>query len=243
MPVITFEDRAVAFIDLLGFKNVVNRAANDPSIMPILQQLVDTLSGAVPDLNTTVSSSVPTRLIPQHLYISDCIILSAPISDTQNPNYCGLAAVIMRTNQISNILLSKGYLIRGGISIGKAWHGQSNIIGPAYQEAYTIETTTSLPRVELSEKAWEHWRNGTYSESPMCLNYRQRYTVNTLLPEYLSTNTSTSLEDFYKQYFTEVCSQLKGPAPNSVKIKWLWFRGFLIDAANRAGIRHINFLC
>ncbi|MFT6051062.1 MAG: hypothetical protein ACI9B9_000702 [Halioglobus sp.] len=50
----------------------------------------------------------------------------------------------MRTIQLTHIFLAKGYLIRGGVSIGKVWHTESNIIGPAYQGAYLVKLHPKL---------------------------------------------------------------------------------------------------
>jgi hypothetical protein len=78
---ITFEERAVAFIDVLGFKGLVNSAISDDQSLQELSSLVKLLESAVPSLDATVDKSVPNHLIPRHNYISDCIILSAPLND------------------------------------------------------------------------------------------------------------------------------------------------------------------
>lgn len=115
------------------------------------------LESAIPKLDGTEDHAVPRELSPKHLDISDSISLSAPLTSGQMPSYRGLAILVMRVIQISHILLSKGYLLRGGISVGPVWHTDSNIVGPAYQEAYQIETKTLVPRVELSRSAKYHW--------------------------------------------------------------------------------------
>ena len=45
---IEFEDRAVAFIDVLGFSSLVTSAASDPLAFEELQVLVDILSSVIP---------------------------------------------------------------------------------------------------------------------------------------------------------------------------------------------------
>ena len=130
---IEFENRAVAFIDVLGFKALVNSATDNPDSLTQLSNLIVLLEKAVPRFDAQVDHSVPSHLIPKHNYISDCIILSAPLSDTARRNYNGLDILIMRVIQLTHFFLNAGYLIRGGISVGKVWHTDPNIVGPAYQ--------------------------------------------------------------------------------------------------------------
>ncbi|MCP4056253.1 MAG: hypothetical protein GY738_02830, partial [Pseudoalteromonas sp.] len=90
-----FEDRAVAFVDVLGFKALVNNAVNDKRILNQLRELVHLLSTAVPTLDKSVDSTIPKHLIPKHQYISDCIILSAPLNDATHTYYNGLETIVM----------------------------------------------------------------------------------------------------------------------------------------------------
>ncbi|WP_228014179.1 hypothetical protein, partial [Vibrio sp. OPT46] len=57
----------------------------------LLRDLIGTLENALPNLNSKVNSDVPTELIPKHIYISDSIILSAPLSSEKMKGYCGLS--------------------------------------------------------------------------------------------------------------------------------------------------------
>lgn len=85
-------------------------------------------------------------------------------------NYNGLSVLVMRVIQLTHILLSKGYLIRGGISVGDVWHTESNIVGAAYQEAYSIESQAIAPCVKLSSAAMDYWNKTEGSFNAMCIN-------------------------------------------------------------------------
>jgi len=179
---ITFEKRAVAFIDVLGFKSVVEHSYKD---LAELEELIKVLRTAVPSLDGSVDKSVSKELIPRHIYISDSIILSSPLRSKLMDNYKGLSILVMRVIQLTHILLNKGYLIRGGISIGDVFHSDSNIIGTAYQEAYSIESQTIVPRVELSSVAMKHWIKTEGNDSTMCLDYKNCFMVNGLHDYYI----------------------------------------------------------
>ncbi len=153
MKNITYEERAVAFIDVLGFGMLVDKSVHEFSVLEELQSLIDMLETSIPLLNNGVFSTVPARLIPKHTYVSDSIILSAPITDSEVKNYSGLDILIMRCIQLSHRFLGAGYLLRGGIAVGNVWHSDGNIVGPAYQEAYRLEAAGENPCIVLSESA------------------------------------------------------------------------------------------
>jgi hypothetical protein len=153
---IEFEERAVAFIDVLGFKTLVGKSVKESQSLDQLERLIKLLSSAVHELNAAVSPHVSDHLIPKHLYISDCIILSAPIKDSERRSYSGVDLLVMRSIQISQLFLEAGYLVRGGISVGQVWHTASNIVGPAYQDAFDLERKADLPRIILSDAAKTH---------------------------------------------------------------------------------------
>lgn len=232
MGKINFEERAVAFIDVLGFKSVVGKGVEDN--YKLLEELVCTLETAVPKLNESVASDVSNELIPKHFYISDCIILSAPLTANSDENYCGLDIVIMRAIQLTHIFLCKGYLIRGGISIGHLWHTESNIIGPAYQEAYSIETKTKAPRIELSDAAKTYWKNRNKNPSIpnyMCLPYDERFMVNGLHDYYIQADKKP--KEVFKKYASTVEENIKSADDDKVKCKWSWFENFLKSESAR----------
>jgi len=221
---VEFEDRAVAFIDVLGFKSLVGSAAESKQCLEQLSGLVNLLSSAVPHFDATVDTSVPQHLVPRHIYISDCIILSAPLADTSRKSYDGLAIVVMRVIQLSHYLLEAGYLVRGGISVGRVWHTSSNIVGPAYQEAFMLEHTGKEPIVVLSASAEKHWKGG----SRMCLQHNDAVFVNGLFDYYMPNNTQHGvIEQTYARYAALADQRLTESLPDSAKEKWSWFREFL----------------
>jgi len=223
-----FEERAVAFIDVLGFKALVNEAASNPATLAQLTELVELLSAAVPNLNSTVDQSIPRNMIPKHIYISDCIILSAPLKDETRPSYDGLQILVMRAIQISHFFLKAGYLVRGGISVGKAWHTDSNVVGPAYQEAYCLEGKEINPIVVLSDSAAALWQGG----SRMCLTHQGKTFVNGLFDYYIPGNSNHGvIEQTYASYTALADKRLTENLPESAKSKWAWFSHFLASEA------------
>ena len=230
---VVFEKRAVAFIDVLGFKSVVDKANSDQEALSELDELINILSTAVPDLDGSVSQSVPPELIPKHIYISDCIILSAPLTSEKMANYNGLSTLVMRVIQLTHILLNKGYLIRGGISIGNVWHTESNIVGVAYQEAYLIEQKVMAPCVELSSSANDYWNNSEGSSNKMCLDYKNKFIVNGLHDYYIQDKSHGAPERAFKQYLLIADKNIEDATSEGVRYKWWWFKQFINSEKER----------
>jgi len=230
---IEYEQRAVAFIDILGFKNVVNESISSPESLKYLNELIQLLESSVPNLNRQVSPDVSSNLIPKHIYISDCIIISAPLSDPCTPNYCGLGAVVMRAIQISQMILKLEYAVNGGIAVGEVWHTSKNIVGPAYQEAYRLVQDNRLPCIVLSHDASDHWKNNNHnSQSTMCLAIRNRYVVNPFEASYIPRNEkygviNRTLDDYQKTIDRHISNNL---LPCKARLKWKCLSALLKDS-------------
>lgn len=226
---ITFEDRAVAFIDVLGFTTLTGLAVTDSGAFDELNRLVALLDATIPALNSLVSTAVPQNLIPTHIYISDCIILSAPLADRSNrlTNYNGLDIVVMRAIQVTHALLNSGFLVRGGIAIGKVWHSGSNIVGPAYMEAFSLEGTTSCPRILLSEKAKEYWKCGPCANSRMCIDYDGQFMVNGLHSDYVPPPYRNDPQNAYVHYDEIATANVNALGSSPAGSKWSWMKTYI----------------
>jgi hypothetical protein len=234
-----FEKRAVAFLDVLGFKSVVAGTSECKEKIGELEDLIHVLKSAVPNLDGTVDPTVPRELIPKHIYISDNIILSAPLTSEKMLSYRGLSILVMRVIQLSHILLSKGYLIRGGISIGDVWHTNSNIVGTAYQEAYQIETQTLVPRVELSDSARLRWDQTEGNSNKMCLEYRGHFMVNSVHDFYIQDKSHDAVKRAFQRYYQIVNDNIESTIVESVQYKWWWFKQYL-DSEVKKNVFIIN---
>jgi hypothetical protein len=228
MPTVTFEQQVVAFIDVLGFKSLVNKAAIDKKALAQLQELVDLLSSSVPTLNGKVDQNVPLHLVPKHISISDSIILSAPLGDKEYSWYDGLEIVVMRCIQLAHKFLNAGYLLRGGIEIGQVWHSGSNIVGPGYQEAYNLETKAEVPRILLGTNAKDHWDTHLRERNRMCLQRDNDLMVNGLHDYYIEGNSQLGvIQTTFDQYRTIIGEALASSLPAKEKAKWHWFSAYL----------------
>lgn len=238
MPEIFFEERAVAFIDVLGFSALVDEAAGSAKDKQQLESLVGLLETAIPVLDKGVSSTVPAHLLPKHTYISDSIILSAPLVDSEIKHYSGLEIVVMRCIQLTHRFLVAGYLLRGGIAVGHVWHSDTNIVGPAYQEAYKIEANGCNPSIVLSDAAQERWSKGFGASSRMCVLNHGALMVNGLHDYYIEDQSDRGVKRAYEAYTLIVDECLASNLPPKAKAKWEWFDSLLESEKSEANKWH-----
>lgn len=124
MDATLYREKYVAFIDMLGFSNLVRAAAGDAAkqnkVVSVIERLKDT------------GCSDPRRGV-QISYFSDCLV----ISGDRTPD--GLSSVLFNIMIIAENLLVVDVLIRGGLTIGEIHHDEQFMFGPGMLEAYDME--------------------------------------------------------------------------------------------------------
>jgi len=234
VPKINYEERAVAFIDVLGFSSLVDSSVNSDEKFLKLEGIVNMLESVIPRLDSGLNSSVPKELIPKYLQWSDCIILSAPATTKLEgwSNYDGLEILMMRVAQLTHLFLEAGYLLQGGIDIGLAWHGENNIVGPAYQVVAKLEEECTNPCILLSE-AVKNRRSTSYAHtSRLGIEFDGLWMVNGLHGAYIQ-NKALAEEDVYSGYRSIVARNID-LLSGSPKEKWTWFQNYLENEISTA---------
>ncbi len=231
---INFEMRAVAFLDILGFTDFVRQAEDQAS--EEYRTLCELKAVVEAELDV---SEFHIKLKPTCTYISDSIILSAPVS---SEDYSGLVGVAIKSIQIAHQLLGMGFLLRGGISVDKAAHNASNIYGSGYNNAYETEKDKAInPRILLDEEAAKVLDNDNayqgrkIRELSTFLKEGDDWIVDTLNPHssYIGDNTQdpSRLFEDYRNIIVE--NLQKFPLGNKVRGKWEWMAGFFNDRLER----------
>nr|WP_279077498.1 hypothetical protein [Hafnia alvei] len=151
-----YEQRIVAFIDILGFKSLLNdtldKNGNDnevkiDAIISAYEAIRDIwdLDQAPSHLN---SGSTETKKIS---IFSDCLVVSFAIDQPG-----GVFSTLLEIKWLIMTLISKKILCRGAVSIGKFIHTDNYLFGPALVEAYMLESKAAMyPRVILDNTVIE----------------------------------------------------------------------------------------
>lgn len=142
-----FSERIVAFIDILGFKNLVEQSVCSPAIAEKLHKSLQIIYEQKRD-NENIEGIGLKDYGVEVTTFSDSIVISYPI------NYeGGLFFVLLDVIHLQLQLACQGILIRGGISIGPLYHNGEIVYGPAMNEAYMLESQYAVvPRVIIDER-------------------------------------------------------------------------------------------
>ena len=145
---IVYKKSFVAFIDVLGFSNIVND--NRPEGI----QKLNTYFTIIDDVITKLRDIDAKREIG-YITISDSIILTIPQSQNMKKNINNLRQLCMAVGAIQSSLAIANIWVRGAIASGDTYFDSSRnqIVGPAYISAYNLENTIAkYPRVIVDSK-------------------------------------------------------------------------------------------
>lgn len=157
------EERFVAFLDVLGFKELVNKNnLNDLDLyFSKLTDVLYTLHSKSEKINSMI--------------ISDSIILTAPIG------LRGFKELIGAIQTVQSQLLWRKIILRGAVSYGPVYfnEGKNIIVGKGYIRAYLLEQEASFPRVIIDPaiiKLFDTDKEGFLKQvnGTMSFNYEKR---------------------------------------------------------------------
>lgn len=159
-----YENRLIAFIDILGFKEIVRSSEKDSSKIEFLYSVLDYLkSWEIPenwnlqlveieeDAQKRAVENFDIRGKTNTTAFSDSIVVSVKVENNVNEM---TSTLIVNLAYIGAILFEKGILFRGGITIGNLIHNEKGtVFGQGLIEAYQLETNSAkFPRIILSNK-------------------------------------------------------------------------------------------
>lgn len=149
MPFPIPEDRIIAFIDILGFKNLVNHAEKTNNY----QLICSTILNGISDFE-----SLDRHADFQFTHFSDSFVLSLRSFD---PNESMRFLIYLQ--DLINLFLAEKVLLRGGITVGKVIHTKKILLGPGMIRAYELESKfAKFPRVIIDTELIDFWEEQLY---------------------------------------------------------------------------------
>jgi hypothetical protein len=137
-----YQERIVGYADILGWSSATKNG-EIKTLVETLKSIEDYANNFSPLVKEALEKSqgVPERLVREHdgiefSFFSDCFTVSAPASSGQ--------VVFMILAFASHELLRKGFLLRGGVTVGPLYHKQQILFGPALVEAVEIENSDAV---------------------------------------------------------------------------------------------------
>ena len=145
-----YENRYVAFLDILGFSELIRRLDKESSL---LDKILDTLRAAeqfrplVSAMNETKDGQDFWRGMIRVAAFSDSVVIST------KENSIGLSLIVISTTMLSAQLLGLGIFARGSICLGKLYHEESVLFGMGLIDAYNLESKAAVyPRILIQDQ-------------------------------------------------------------------------------------------
>jgi hypothetical protein len=145
-----YSERYVAFVDILGFSDIVRQSVTYPWQSEQLVGILERISGRTTQLESDKMFGDDFRAQS----FSDCIVLS------EQATSAGLDHLLFAVSQLALDLLANGILTRGAIAKGKLHHADKIVFGPALVEAYRIESTIAVfPRILIERETHRDFKS------------------------------------------------------------------------------------
>jgi hypothetical protein len=137
-----YEERYCAYVDILGFRELVKGLSVDPTKFIALKTALDNihrkreLAGVFWDIRTQ--------------NISDAIAISSEVTAE------GLEGVFETLTNLAVDLLCEGFFVRGAVVRGLLYHDDKTVFGEALVKAYEIESLIArYPRIVVTREVRE----------------------------------------------------------------------------------------
>lgn len=146
---VEYEQRYCAFIDILGFTQLIDRLRQDVAQAATLRDLLQTVHR--PPRGDYIRSFAGSDIRAQS--ISDALCLSAACSPA------GLSHMFYNLAALALELLEQGFFVRGAVVKGKLYHDDSIVFGEGLVRAYQLEQeVVRYPRIMVTRDiALEVW--------------------------------------------------------------------------------------
>jgi hypothetical protein len=149
VPSLKYEERVVAYVDVLGWRKLIQRSVTDPLVRATISKAVHSLKhtqAALAKLKVNAIQGGQEDLYPEVTVFSDTIVASC------RPNPVAIEVLVMQMQMYCIRLMVAGLYTRGAITRGHLYHDDGVIIGPALVEAYTLESTLAkYPRIIVAD--------------------------------------------------------------------------------------------
>lgn len=219
-----YRERFVAFMDVLGFSQLVRNADKHPHQREVILTIIRSL-------RTTLAEVPPTSF--QFTQFSDCIVISADRSRD------GLLAVFSGCAALVTDLLQMGVLLRGGIALGNLVHTSEILYGTGLLSAYSHDGVGGNPRIVLDDDVVDDARK----EGLDVLVRPDHYDLTPML------HTLWEFENFDPKLLALPALAIAGAKiariispnsgdlaqPASVRAKWRWMRTYWNDSITAKG--------
>ena len=155
-----YTKKAVAFLDIMGFKNIIKQSEDD---VEFRTKLINNLVELKSMENIYTYTDAPHLDYGKKLTaFSDSIVVSYDLSKESAVFYLLFDIIFIQIN-----LVAMGLLLRGGLTLGDVFHDGGVVVGPAMLKAFEMESSIAVyPRIIVDPLLIEYaYENPSHSFS------------------------------------------------------------------------------
>lgn len=143
-----YEERYIAFIDILGFKNIVTNTFNFPEEFNRLDQTLSYLESLK---RKNYHDPWGNKWMGMEFTMfSDSIVISYPATGNGNAFH-----ILLELAHLCLDVLNMGYIFRGGVTVGPLVHKGDICYGPAMNNAVNLEKRAKYPRIIIEDNVFK----------------------------------------------------------------------------------------
>jgi len=147
---IVYETRILAYLDILGWKDQVERSSKAPSAMVAVDAAMKRLKAAASDIREY--KRVMTRRSRGEWTAPDVTVFSDTVALSCVPTEWSVQVLAIQVQRFCLSLMALGLYTRGAIVRGLLHHKDNIIYGPALNEAHRLESTVAkYPRILVTD--------------------------------------------------------------------------------------------
>ena len=229
-----YENRIVAYIDILGFKNVVDASQKNAEVSERIHNALRRIHRIV-EKNYSKGIANGTEFGIEVSTFSDNAVISYP-AEKDN-----LFFLIIELIHLQLDLVIEGVLIRGGITIGDLYHDKDVVYGPAMVQAYEMENKIAVyPRIIVDEKAIVSYLEGIHGDTDAVKEIfvlLRQDSDGLFFVDILGQSQEVFPEKRYFEWLTRIREIIIEGLDNQslyVRVKYQWLRNYFNKIVNNA---------
>lgn len=220
-----YENRIVAFIDILGFAGKISKSKSDDDALNKLCEAIYSIKDYIREAQQNFDLP-DTSNVTQ---FSDSVVISLKMEDSYQ-----MLSIFRLLKQIQINLLQDNILLRGGIVKGELIHTDELLLGPGLVNAYYLESKCAqYPRIVIDPKVL--WQFARIKGTKKSLRLKDYDYHKTFTPD----EDGTSYIDYFNDtdnylnngnaysHFQNLCEVIKSNIDSediSTRVKYLWMR-------------------
>lgn len=231
--------RYVAFVDIIGFKNIINDSVDKQGVLKdVLEALEQLQYEFIEHYNTRTQKAFRKMFAGSSSaysdydkyktvahQVSDCIIISNLAHKEGS-----LENIVQKCSLIAHMLIERGLFCRGYTQYGKVLHDEKHIVGPAYIEAYLAEEQEKNITIVLSKETYElHKRYPAVDkiekrnfEKSLKVYTDEKYYIDYFNDYMFGNNVHVPHKDHYEKLRNKIEDEYKSVVVDKLRVKYEW---------------------